>query len=80
MLMEMCRIMYIPFMYNHVMTIIIETSLCSSDVQLPTVTSLVSSLDLHLHQYKIDALNIILSVHLTYVSLYMYEQAHGNDE
>ena len=79
MLMEMCRVMYIPFMYNHVMTII-NISL-QYIVQLPTVTSLVSSLDLHLHQYIIDALNIILSVHVTYyVSLCMYEQAHGNDE
>ena len=76
MLMEMCRVMYIPFMYNHVMTII-NISL-QYIVQLPTVTSLVSSLDLHLHQYILDALNIILSV--TYVSLYMYEQAHANNE
>ena len=59
MLMEMCRVMYIPFMYNHVMTII-NISL-QYIVQLPTVTSLVSSLDIHLHQCIIDDLNIILS-------------------
>ena len=54
---------------------------CSLTLSLANTTanssSLVSSLDLHLHQYIIDTLNIILSV--TYVS-YMYEQAHGNNE
>jgi len=50
-----------------------NNSYFTSQSRLPTVTSLVSSLDLHLDKYVIDALNIIWVCH---VCPYMYEQPH----